>query len=148
MLYAKPRTMHKNKVLFIVDDDEDDINLFVEAVNEIDKSMECFKAKNGEDALKRLDDLQMLPDVIFLDLNMPKMNGREMLARLKASEKYKDIPVVIYSTSAAEQDKIDTKNLGASAYLTKPDSFTELCRELAKTIRTQSELHHKGESIS
>lgn len=140
--------MHKNKVLFIVDDDEDDINLFVEAVNEIDKSMECFKARNGEDALKRLDELHMLPDVIFLDLNMPRMNGREMLERLKASDKYKDIPVVIYSTSNAEQDKTETKQLGASAYLTKPDSFTELCRELAKTIRVESEKHREGESIS
>ena len=86
--------MHKNKVLFIVDDDEDDINLFVEAVNEIDKGMGCYKAKNGEDALARLDALDMLPDVIFLDLNMPKMNGRETLERLKASDRYKNIPVV------------------------------------------------------
>jgi CheY-like chemotaxis protein len=131
--------MYKNKVLFIVDDDEDDINLFVEAVNEIDKSMGCFKAKNGEDALARLEELEMLPDVIFLDLNMPKMNGRETLERLKSSEKFKNIPVVIYSTSNAEQDKIDTKNLGASDYLTKPDSFTELCVALARTIRTQAE---------
>lgn len=131
--------MYKNKVLFIVDDDEDDINLFVEAVNEIDKTMECFKAKNGEDALARLDALEMLPDVIFLDLNMPRMNGRETLERLKASDRYKHIPVVIYSTSNAEQDKADTKNLGASDYLTKPDSFTDLCIALARTIRQQAE---------
>jgi CheY-like chemotaxis protein len=131
--------MHKNKVLFIVDDDEDDINLFVEAVNEIDKGMGCYKAKNGEDALARLDALDMLPDVIFLDLNMPKMNGRETLERLKNSERYKKIPVVIYSTSNAQQDKDDTKALGAADYLTKPDSFTDLCIALARTIRTQAE---------
>jgi CheY-like chemotaxis protein len=131
--------MHKNKVLFIVDDDEDDINLFVEAVNEIDKGMGCYKAKNGEDALARLDALDMLPDVIFLDLNMPRMNGRETLERLKASERYKNIPVVIYSTSNAQQDKDDTKALGAADYLTKPDSFTDLCIALARTIRTQAE---------
>lgn len=131
--------MRKNKVLFIVDDDEDDINLFVEAVNEIDKGMGCYKAKNGEDALARLDALDMLPDVIFLDLNMPKMNGRETLERLKTSDRYKNIPVVIYSTSNAEQDKADTKALGASDYLTKPDSFTDLCVALSRTIRTQAE---------
>lgn len=131
--------MHKNKVLFIVDDDEDDINLFVEAVNEIDKGMGCYKAKNGEDALARLDALDMLPDVIFLDLNMPRMNGRETLERLKNSERYKNIPVVIYSTSNAEQDKADTKALGASDYLTKPDTFTDLCIALARTIRQQAE---------
>ena len=125
--------------ILIVDDDEDDINLFVEAVNEIDKSMGCFKAKNGEDALARLDALEMLPDVIFLDLNMPRMNGRETLERLKASERYKHIPVVIYSTSNAQQDKDDTAKLGASDYLTKPDSFTDLCIALARTIRTQAE---------
>jgi CheY-like chemotaxis protein len=129
--------MFKNKVLFIVDDDEDDINLFVEAVNEIDQSMGCFIGKNGEDALNRLDQLEMLPDVIFLDLNMPKMNGREFLARLKASDRFKDIPVVIYSTSSAEQDKIETKALGAADYLVKPDSFTDLCIQLARLIRTQ-----------
>jgi len=129
--------MFKNKVLFIVDYKQDDISLFVEAVNEIDKSMGCFIGKNGEDALNRLDQLEMLPDVIFLDLNMPKMNGREFLARLKASERFKDIPVVIYSTSSAEQDKIETKELGAADYLVKPDSFTDLCVQLAKLIRTQ-----------
>lgn len=131
--------MQKNKVLFIVDDDEDDINLFVEAVNEIDKGMGCYKAKNGEDALARLDALDMLPDVIFLDLNMPRMNGRETLERLKASDRYKHIPVVIYSTSNAQQDRDDTKALGAADYLTKPDSFTDLCIALARTIRVQAE---------
>lgn len=131
--------MQKNKVLFIVDDDEDDINLFVEAVNEIDKGMGCYKAKNGEDALARLDALDLLPDVIFLDLNMPRMNGRETLERLKASDRYKNIPVVIYSTSNAQQDIDDTKNLGAADYLTKPDSFTDLCVALARTIRTQAD---------
>lgn len=131
--------MYKNKVLFIVDDDEDDINLFVEAVNEIDKSMGCFKAKNGEDALARLEELEMLPDVIFLDLNMPKMNGRETLERLKSSERFRNIPVVIYSTSTSQQDKDDTAALGAADYLAKPDSFTDLCIALARTIRTQAE---------
>lgn len=139
--------MYKNKVLFIVDDDEDDIKLFVEAVNSIDKNMGCFKAKNGEDALARLDELHMLPDVIFLDLNMPGMNGRETLEHLKKSERYKNIPVVIYSTSSSEQDKAETKKLGASDYLTKPDSFTDLCIQLARTIRVQSE-KGKGEALS
>lgn len=123
------------KVLFIVDDDEDDISLFVEAINEIEKSATCFKAMDGEDALERLDNLDLLPDIIFLDLNMPKMNGREVLQNLKETERYKNIPVVIYSTSSDDWDKKDAYQLGASDFLTKPESFTQLCITLSRTIR-------------
>lgn len=140
--------MKKSRVLFIVDDDEDDIALFVEAVNVIDETMKCFRSKNGEDALNRLDEMEMLPDMIFLDLNMPKIDGRTVLSRLKSSGKFKDIPVVIYSTSDDEQDKIDAHNLGASEFLTKPDSFTVLCSELARSIRQHAEIENNKESMS
>lgn len=131
--------MHKNRVLFIVDDDEDDINLFVEAVNEIDETIKCFKAKNGEEALNRLRELEMLPAIIFLDLNMPKIDGWAVLKQLKASANFQHIPVVIYSTSRDAQDKIKALQLGASDFLLKPDSFTILCRELSRTIRVHTE---------
>jgi CheY-like chemotaxis protein len=129
--------MNKNKAFFIVDDDVDDIQLFVEAVNEIDSNMGCFTANNGEDALAKLEKLETLPDIIFLDLNMPKLNGKQCLAQLKSNPRLKDIPVVIYSTSSSEADMEETKKLGASYYLTKPDTFVELCMQLTRLIRTK-----------
>lgn len=129
----------KKKILFIVDDDEDDINLFVEAVNEIDCTMQCFQARNGLDALERLNALDLLPEIIFLDLNMPKMNGFEVLERLKSMERYKEIPVVIYSTSRDADEKQKAIEMGASDYLVKPDSFTQLCIGLSRTIRIVSD---------
>lgn len=138
IIAPKSKVMNTGKILFVVDDDEDDIHLFVEAVNEIDKSMGCFTAKNGEEALDKLNNLETLPDLIFLDLNMPKLNGKECLALLKKSERLKDIPVIIYSTSSSEKDIEETKKLGAAYYLTKPDTFTDLCVNLTRLIRKNS----------
>jgi CheY-like chemotaxis protein len=86
--------------LLIADDDEDDRLLFCEAVKEIEPSAECFTAINGEDALEKLrSGLQQLPDYIFLDLNMPRMNGFRCFEELKQDDKLKDMPVVIFSTT-------------------------------------------------
>lgn len=132
--------MTKNKVLFIVDDDVDDIQLFIEAVNEIDNSMGCSSAKNGEDALTKLQASDKLPDIIFLDLNMPKLDGKQCLVKLKKDPRLKDIPVVIYSTSSSPKDMEEMEKLGAIFYLVKPETFTDLCVQLARLIRTRGRM--------
>ena len=132
--------MTKNKVLFIVDDDVDDIQLFIEAVNEIDNSMGCSSAKNGEDALAKLQASEKLPDIIFLDLNMPKLDGKQCLIKLKKDPRLKDIPVVIYSTSSSPKDMEEMEKLGAIFYLVKPETFTDLCVQLARLIRTRGRM--------
>jgi len=127
--------MPKSHTLFIADDDPDDVELFVEAVNTVDRSIKCLSAINGEEALKKLKSFTSeFPDMIFLDLNMPRINGRQCLAEIKNSNRLRNIPVVIFSTSSLQHDIDDTKELGASYFFTKPSSFDELCKELSQII--------------
>ena len=72
--------MSNSKTFFIVDDDVDDQELFMEAVNEVDKTITCISASNCEEALDSLKSGKVvLPDIIFLDLNMPRLNGKQFL---------------------------------------------------------------------
>ena len=116
-----------NTRFLIVDDDTDDANLFCEALHEIAPMMICLKAENGRDVLAMLSQQKdPEPDIIFLDLNMPIMNGWECLHKLKDALSFRGIPIVIYSTSSAKRDVDLAYNLGAILYLTKPEDFREL----------------------
>jgi CheY-like chemotaxis protein len=81
--------------------------------------------KNGEEAIQYLERVEKdapatLPDVILLDLNMPKMNGIEFLTRIRASERWKNMKVFVLTTSAEKEDRENTRNLGVSGYIVKP----------------------------
>lgn len=124
-----------NKTFFIVDDDLDDQELFIEAVSEVDKSISCISASNCEEALDLLKNRKIdLPDMIFLDLNMPRLNGKQCLAELKRVSELKHIPVIIYSTSSEKRDIEETSRLGAAHFLTKPNKFEELCKALTFVV--------------
>lgn len=127
--------MLKKRTFFIVDDDVDDQELFVEAVSEVDSSIACISVSNGEEALDVLKNRKIeLPDMIFLDLNMPRLNGKQCLAQLKREKHLRDIPVVIYSTSSERKDIEETARLGAAHFLTKPNKFADLCREVLYVV--------------
>jgi CheY-like chemotaxis protein len=114
-----------------VDDDLDDCDFLSEAVREIDPASVCLTAYNGEDALLKLRNaIKNLPDFIFLDLNMPRMDGKGCLAELKKDRNLKNIPVIIYSTSSAPEDIEETRSLGASYFLTKPSDYQKLLRDV------------------
>lgn len=117
-------------VVLIIDDDEDDRCMFCEAVSEMSKSFNCITASTGHEALEFLDKATELPDFIFLDLNMPRMNGKQCLEKLKSNSRLSSIPVTIYSTSKFDKDKEETKAAGAEHFLTKPNSLEQLKREL------------------
>ncbi len=124
--------MRQVRKVLIIDDDEDDRELFCEAVGQVSKDIDCFHATDGEEALAFLSSADgNLPDYIFLDLNMPRLNGKECLVEIKKRHSIKDIPVVIYSTSNSRRDKEETKLLGAANFLHKPNEFNILIRELA-----------------
>jgi CheY-like chemotaxis protein len=129
--------MVKKRTFFIVDDDVDDQELFIEAVEEIDKNIQCISSLDCEDALHKLKTKAIpMPDIIFLDLNMPRLNGKQCLAELKKHADLRDIPVIIYSTSSERRDIEETARLGAAHFLTKPNKFEELCRALDQVITT------------
>lgn len=120
------------KILFLIDDDQDDREVFRDAVKHCDPNIELMFATDGVQALEILDASTVLPDVIFLDYNMPRMNGLECLKRLKANHAFKDIPTVMYTTSGdREQEKV-LLLLGADHYMQKTVSFTGLCDELSR----------------
>jgi len=123
------------KLFFIADDDPDDRELFTEALKQIDTSCQCITALDGEEALdKLLYELESLPDFIFLDLNMPRTNGKECLATIKKDDRFTNIPVIIYSTSSDKKEQEESIQLGAAFFLQKPNRFDDLTRALANII--------------
>jgi CheY-like chemotaxis protein len=130
----------KQALVLIAEDDKDDRfllqNAFVESGN-----FELLNfVENGVEVLKYLDDIatsdnESYPDLIILDLNMPKKNGKEVLAELKGNAVFKNIPVIIYTTTNSEIEKQKCFELGASTYIVKPASFEALI-EVVESIRT------------
>jgi CheY-like chemotaxis protein len=134
-------------IILIVDDDAEDIELFCEAVSEINTSISCVEAYNGVEALKILQRDQLLPDFIFLDINMPFMNGQKCLAELKNNSAYANVPVVMYSTTSNEQQIEECKALGAS-FLTKPNSYNDLLASLRPILASRPLQNLTTETVS
>jgi CheY-like chemotaxis protein len=124
--------------VLIIDDDEDDRILLAEALCETGCSIDFFNAGDGAEALKFLRvKINPKPEIIFLDLNMPRVNGIQCLTELKMDKLLKDIPVIIFTTSKLPEDKEKTQRLGAAYFLTKPTSFDELCRILVELFEKE-----------
>lgn len=119
----------------VVDDDDDDKELFIEVVSEIDQSIEVLSASNGREALQLLEKTERLPHIIFLDLNMPRMNGRQCLDKLKQDLRLASIPVIIYSTSNIPEDKDEALKSGAYSFITKPSCMKQLKVEIDNIIK-------------
>ena len=115
------------KRMLLADDDVDDRMLFEEVFAGLPSAeYSLWSVVNGEEViflLKDIPDKRMLPDVIVLDQNMPVRTGRDTLEYLKASDSFKHIPVIIYSTYNDPLFVEDCLQLGASAVLSKPDSY-------------------------
>jgi len=129
--------MLKTISFFLVDDDEDDQELFQLALEEADPEIQLITANNGHEALEMLEQDRVQPDYIFLDLNMPRMGGKECLIALKDNPLLAGIPVVIFSTSSDPLDRSETERLGAIDFMTKPSRISELTQLLAKFIEEQ-----------
>jgi CheY-like chemotaxis protein len=119
--------------ILLIDDDDDDQEIFVTALNEISNTIVCITESSAQQALYKLKSKETSPDVIFLDLNMPVMNGFQFLAEVKSNEALKDIPVIILSTSAVSEAIQQTKALGAADFITKPNDFVAL-KNILQTI--------------
>jgi len=118
----------KKNVILLVEDDELDVISVERSLKKLNEEYILYTAYNGIEALEILrgtngKKIDPLPDVILLDLNMPKMNGVEFLKALREDEKLKDIKVFIMTTSGEEADRKATENLGISGYLIKPLNF-------------------------
>jgi DNA-binding response OmpR family regulator len=120
-----------------VDDDHEDSDFFTEAVNEIDPEIKCWVAKDGKEALNLLmKEMVMTPDYVFLDINMPLMNGRETLIEMKKNTRLRDIPVIMYSTTSDTKEIKSFYELGAHDFLIKPHNFNKLVEALTSIVVT------------
>lgn len=128
----------ENIRILLTDDDEDDREFFGQAIADLDLNYPVEFCKNGVELLDRLYDKSTdIPDIIFLDLNMPKLSGIETLKKIREDERFKNIPVIaIYSTSATIDGIKGTLGLGANVYIVKPISFSDLKKIIAKVIET------------
>lgn len=123
--------MAKQLGYLLVDDDPDDTFLFGEVLRDVAPSIQLYTAVNGQEALDKLRGGMPLPDLIFLDLNMPRMGGVECLTTLKADPALSTIPVIIYTTSSQSKDIEETMQKGAVCFITKPSNMKELTEILS-----------------
>ncbi|MCG6117731.1 MAG: response regulator [Aquimonas sp.] len=112
--------------ILIAEDDPDDRRLLADAFQQSGIGCSIEFANDGEDLLRCLDSSPELPRLVLLDLNMPRMDGREALQRMRSDPRFARLPVVVMSTSAAEDDESRSHRAGCSAYFVKPVDFGAL----------------------
>lgn len=117
--------MNRVKKILYADDDLDDKSWVKEANKILNYYLDIDFVENGREVFDRLRQYADLPALIVLDLNMPELDGRQTLQKLKSTDEYKDIPVVIVTTSSNKVDKEICHRLGASLYLVKPDNHSQ-----------------------
>ena len=123
------------KNIYLADDDSDDVEFFYEALSDVCGSATFESGKNGMELMKKLLYPELpVPDIIFLDINMPLMNGLECLKEIKSHLHLKDIPVVMYTTSALSGTIEIAYRLGASLFMEKPSEFQELKNMLSPIL--------------
>lgn len=124
----------KNKPILLVEDDQVDAMTVRRALKELQVTNRLQHVENGEDAIAYLrDPASERPCIILLDLNMPKMGGIELLQVIKQDAQFRDIPVVVLTTSGEQQDKIESFSLGVAGYMAKPvdyRKFVEVMRSI------------------
>jgi two-component system response regulator len=128
----------KNKVILLVEDSPDDVKLTLRALKKSNILNEVVVASDGVKALDYLfgtgeyegRDTSNTPQVILLDLNMPKLGGVEVLQRLRADERTKLLPVVVLTTSSEDADRVESYRLGANSYVRKPVDFDQFAKAI------------------
>lgn len=121
--------------IILADDDKSDRLLFTEAFAELKVKTTIRTVTNGVELMERLHlEDRRVPDLLFLDLNMPQKNGLECLKEIRSCERFKEVFVAIYSTSDHESDMEETFLHGANVYITKPSSFNTLKQILEKAV--------------
>lgn len=120
--------MFAAKTIIVADDDQDDKEFFDMAMKEIDPSIKIFNVPNGMEVLTLLD--SFIPDMIFLDLDMPVMNGLECLVAFSKSELLQKIPVVVYSSTTRQSNIQTAYEMGAHLFFIKPSVYQHYLNSL------------------
>lgn len=128
-------------LIWVVDDDADDLYLIEQGFRECSFNVRTFTPPNLAELLPALEKTYSrdLPQVILLDINMPKISGKELLGSIRADSRFKHIPVVMFTTSTSRKDRVECMQLGANCFLTKPNSYhnmVKVCSSLATVFCT------------
>lgn len=122
--------INNDLVIFYADDDEDDREFFCEAIDELYDSSKLVTLEDGDGLLNALRNPPPTPSLVFLDLNMPGKTGFDVLKEIRTLERFKNIPVIVVSTSSDEKTISITKELGANYYIPKPTDYDDLKKSL------------------
>ena len=131
--------MSRKLSILLVEDDHIETMKFKKTVDKLDIQCKVMVAKDGEEALDILVKKQQIPDIILLDLNMPKMNGIEFLSILKKNDNLKHIPAIILTTSCNQKDLFECYKIGIAGYMLKPLKYSDYTLKISKTISYWSE---------
>ena len=132
-----------NKSIFLADDDEDDCMLFEDALREVCTTTELTTASDGVELINLMKtNVPPPPDLIFLDLNMPRKNGFECLELIRKTKQWKDIPIVIFSTTGQEDMVKKVYEQGANFFMRKPGSFPKLKQAIRQILDTDWTKHN------
>ncbi len=126
--------MNKNLKILLIEDDAIEVMKFKRVVSSLPEDHKIIEAENGEEALPMLTKHEFLPDVIILDLNMPKINGIEFLKILKNDALLKYIPVTILTTSNNHSDVLKCFEIGIAGYIVKPLKYEDYLDKIQKTV--------------
>jgi DNA-binding response OmpR family regulator len=116
--------------VLLIDDDEDESLIFETALEELDYNIDFSFYPDSTVAVSKLKNTCQTPDFVFLDWNMPKMSGKDCLTAIRELPGYNSVRVIMYTTSNAAVDKSEARRMGASYFLNKPITVSELAREL------------------
>jgi CheY-like chemotaxis protein len=117
-------------VCLLIDDDQDERDIFNFAVEDLTSPVRCLRAASGSEAIDKLKNGQFIPDIIFLDMYMPRMDGAECLSRLRRLAIVRKVPIIVYSTGLSESHREQMRLLGADGFLEKTSNIPDLTREL------------------
>lgn len=126
--------MNDDMTIFYVDDDAEDLDFFRDVVQSLDRKINLFTHDSGDEMLDALKNPPPSPQVIFLDLNMPGKNGFELLGELRGEERWKNIPIVVFSTSSDDANVEKSFNMGANFYLPKQTSYADFKKSIDHTL--------------
>lgn len=124
--------LYKN--ILLIDDDSDDAEIFIEAVESLQKQIICRTSNNALKSLEELKTGENLPDIVFVDFSMPALNGGEFIEKMKSVEQLQNIPVILMSSHTVEVLCKLTEKLEGVNYMTKPNSFQELVIRLDEVL--------------
>ena len=131
--------------VLLADDDDDDRLFFKDAIEVVKVKTSVAMVNDGVELMDYLNDSETrLPNLLFLDLNMPRKDGMECLKEIRSNHKLKDICIAIYSTSSLEKDIEETFIKGANIYIKKPNDFEKLKDVLEKVININWQYHTSG----